>query len=521
MTLPELSPEDEAAVELELRRRISLADFVRESWHVLEPSTPLTWNWHIDAICQHVEALLTGWADAVATGGVPQVNNLAVTVPPGSLKSRVVSVCAPAWMWLRNPAWRVICLSRNPRVALRDALFARRLIESPWYQQQFQPEWKLSDDQNAKGNYGNDAGGSRQSAGIGAGVTGTRGDCVQVDDPIDIKDRHSAVERQTIKDAWDTAIRNRVNDPQRSCRIIIMQRVHPEDLVGHIFGKERDAWQHLNLPQEYDPEQHCALWTGWQDPRTHPGELLFPARFTPEVLAEEHINLGSADYDAIHQQRPRPREGAIVKLAWLTNRWTERPVVARLWATFDPTAAERPTDWAVLQLWGEGGGRRFLLDQVRGQWSPLGMETACKDALARWRAEWAMEIPLIIERSAAGPAVAERLRSVLPGVVTVVAKDSKEARLQSVVPQLEAGAVWLPDPAMPGFAWVGGLVEELTSFPFGKADDQVDATTHALLWAHQQRAQLRSIADAVVKAGRTVNRFSGFGVGGARRMGAR
>lgn len=519
MTSP-LTAEDADLIERELARRISLADFVRESWPVLEPSTPLVWNWHIDAICDHVEALLTGWVEAVSTGGVPDVNNLAVTVPPGSLKSRIVSVCAPAWMWLRNPAWRVICLSRNPRVALRDALFSRRLIESRWYQDRFRPEWQLSDDQNAKGNYGNTAGGARQSAGIGAGVTGTRGDAVILDDPLDIKDRHSAVERETVKDAWDTAIRNRVNDPQRSCRIIIMQRVHPEDLVGHIFEKERAAWQHLNLPQEYDPDQHCALWTGWQDPRTTPGELLFPARFTPAVLAEERTILGSADYDAIHQQNPRPKEGALVKLAWLTNRWRELPPLARMWAVFDPTAAENPTDWAVLQLWGEGNGRRYLVAQVRGQWSPLGMETAVKDALMRWIAQFATPIPVVIERSAAGPAVAERLRSVLPGVVTVVAKDSKEARLQSVAPQLESGSVWLPDPTMPGFAWVGVLVDELTGFPFAKHDDCVDALSHALLWGHQQRAQLRSISEAVVKAGRTQNRFAGLGVGG-RRMGVR
>jgi predicted phage terminase large subunit-like protein len=422
--------------------------------------------------------------------------------------SRIVSVCAPAWMWVRFPSWRVICLSKNPRVALRDALFSRRLIESQWYQQTFRPSWKLADDQNAKGNFGTTAGGSRQSAGFDAGVTGSRADALVVDDPIDIKDRHSAVERNAVIDAWDTAIRNRVNDAQRSTRIVIMQRVHPEDLIGHILEKERGAWAHFNLPQSYEAEQRCRMWTGWEDERSVEGELLFPERFPQKFLDEEANILGSADYAAIHQQRPRPRDGALIKAAWLAQRWSEPPTATRrLWAVLDPTAAERPTDWAVLQLWGESAGKRYLLDQVRGQWSPLGMETAAKDAIARWQARWGQIGAVLVERSAAGPAVAERLRAVIPGVITIVAKGSKEERVQSVAPQFESGSVMLPDAMMPGYAWVGALVDEMTAFPFGKHDDQVDCVAHALQHAHQQTAQIISLGDSYVARGKVESRW--------------
>jgi hypothetical protein len=161
-------------VQSELARR-SLADFFRHSWHVLEPATPLVWNWHLQAICDHAQALLEG--------RIPK-RNLIINVPPGSSKSRIVSVCTTAWRWIDYPEWRGIYTSANPRNVIRDSVYCRQLIESNWYQQWFKPKWRFARDQNAKGSIA-----TRRrippGTGRGAAVTGDRANGLFMDDMLD------------------------------------------------------------------------------------------------------------------------------------------------------------------------------------------------------------------------------------------------------------------------------------------------------------------------------------------------
>src|SRR6185437_11862743 len=103
--------------------------------------TPLVWNWSIQAVCDHVQALLERRLEK---------RNLIINIPPGTAKSRIVSVCAPAWMWLRYPTWRGVFASGNPRVSTRDSLYTRQIIESPWYRRMFRVRWTLADDSNTK-----------------------------------------------------------------------------------------------------------------------------------------------------------------------------------------------------------------------------------------------------------------------------------------------------------------------------------------------------------------------------------
>jgi len=198
--LASLTPEVEMAEDC----RRYLREFFRHSWRVLEPATPLVEGKHIDAICDHVQAVLEEWLAARKASRSHPWQNLLINVPPGTAKSRIVSVAAPAWMWLRCPDWRVICVSGNPRVALRDSLFCRQLIESEWYQRTFAPlwkarltavddgeedgeemgpllDWRMAKDQNAKSLFKNTMGGSRLALAIGAKITGDRADCLTGD----------------------------------------------------------------------------------------------------------------------------------------------------------------------------------------------------------------------------------------------------------------------------------------------------------------------------------------------------
>ncbi len=196
---------------------MSLAQFVREAWAIVEPSAPLVWNWHLGALTEHIAALLTGTLGR---------QNLLVTIPPGSGKSLVTSVCAPCWQWINRPEWSAIFASTTPVVTERDAVRRKLLLESAWYRQRFGIAWRLSETQNTKLVYGNTSGGTHVAVSTGSRIIGARADALFVDDPLDPADAHSESARQSVVMWWNLAFANRLKDLRRGTRLIIMQRLH-------------------------------------------------------------------------------------------------------------------------------------------------------------------------------------------------------------------------------------------------------------------------------------------------------
>ncbi len=374
------------AVEAELvrRARSKLSVFSRLAWHVLEPTTPLEWNWHLDAICDHVQAVLDGWVavQRARGSGLPDppqtIQNLVMNVPPGTGKSRFVSVLALPWMWLRWPTWRAMFISGNPRVVLRDADLCRVLLEHEWYRSTFSPTWSLAKDQNAKGFYRNTAGGTRMAIGTGAKITGDRADAGFFDDPNDADEMRSAVYRQGVLDWYDSAAGNRVNDLRSSTRILIQQRLHEQDLTGHLL--KQGGWDHLCVPQEFEPARATPTAIGWRDPRTAEGELMHPARFTPAVVAAEKARMGPTTYAGQHQQRPVPAGGSLFKEAWFEfvdpGAVPKLTRVARAWdmAATDPNGTNDPDHTAGVKVGVDAAGTYYVMNVRRTRTGPLGTE---------------------------------------------------------------------------------------------------------------------------------------------------
>jgi hypothetical protein len=279
--------------------RENLASFVRQAWPVIEPG-PLHWNWHIEHICAHLQAVTDG-----------RIKRLLINIPPGHMKSLIVSVFWPAWMWLHQPEWRMLCGSYAQVLALRDSDRCRDLILSDWYQNSFRPNWTLDKKQNAKSHFRNTATGSRVAFSVGGRVTGLRGNCVLVDDPLNAMDAHSNVKRQRANQWLDEAVTTRLNDPRTGAIVIIMQRLHHEDTSGHVL--EQTGYEHLCLPSRFDPERAYQTSIGWSDPRKESGELLFQEMYTSEALAEAECRLGLLAFAGQHQQIPTPASGNLFK----------------------------------------------------------------------------------------------------------------------------------------------------------------------------------------------------------------
>ena len=463
--------EELAKVDAELERRAaasamrsSLSAFVRGSWAVLEPGTPLVWNWHLDAICDHVQALLEGRLGR---------RKLVVNVPPGSMKSRIVSVCATVWNLLRRPDWRVICASGNAAVSLRDSMYARDLIESEWFKETFRPAWAFAADQNAKGFFKTNRGGFRKATSSGARITGDRADALFVDDPLDAALAFSAAERTAVLDWWNLAFANRVNDPQGSVYCIIAQRLHADDLPGHLLRLEPDEWEVLAIPQEWEENHRRTTGIGWKDPREVEGALMFPERFPQEYLASERRRLGLYGYPGQHQQRPTALEGGLFKLAWFKRYGTPPAVFKRIIQSWDTAMKTGDlNDPSVCSTWGETDAGFYLLNVLRRRMDYPELRRMAVSLAEAWK-----PTAVLVEDKASGQSLVQELRqgTRLP-ILAIEPRGDKVVRAQAVSPLVESGRVWLPD-----FAdWLPDFEEEFLAFPASTHDDQVDSVTQAL-----------------------------------------
>jgi predicted phage terminase large subunit-like protein len=472
-------------IDQELASR-NLGDFVRQAWHVVEPSTPFVSGWHIDAIIEHLEAVSRG-----------QIRNLLINVPPRHMKSLLVAVFWPPWEWTRWPERRWLFSCYGAQLSIRDSIKCRRLIESPWYQSRWGNHFALTSDQNTKGRFDNNRSGYRLATSVGGAATGEGGDRIVCDDPHNIQEAESDAIRKTTLDWFDVVMSTRANDPKTVGRVVVMQRCHQQDLSGHLL--EQGGWEHLCLPAEFEGTA-CATSIGWSDPRKEQGELLWPERFGPKEIETLKISLGSYGAAGQLQQRPSPAGGGIFKRHWFRyfqpRGMNLPPVAVRLpdGTTQSIAAIEVPprvdeqiqswdcafkdletSDYVVGQLWGRLGAMYFLGDQVRGRMDFPATVNAVRDLSQRWPGTLAK----LIEDKANGSAVIQTLAHETPGILPVNPEGGKIARAAAVSPLIEAGNVYLPHPLYA--PWVDAFIDECAAFPNGAHDDQVDAMTQALL----------------------------------------
>jgi predicted phage terminase large subunit-like protein len=496
VNLGRLKPEQLIAVANAARAesaRRHLRVFVRQAWHVVEPAMPLMDGWHLDAICDHLQAVTRD-----------EIDRLLITIPPGHAKSLLVSVLWPAWVWVSHPAERSLFGSYSMDLAVRDSVRCRDLIESAWYRTTFAPAWALKDDSNAKDWFSNTASGFRVSLSVGGQSTGLRGNLVVVDDPLNVKRASSAIEREAAIRWWDIAMSSRFNDMRRQRRVIIMQRLHDRDLAGHVL--EQGGYEHLNLPTRFEAKRRCVTYVRkpdgtrqelFRDPRTTENELLFPSLFTEAVVAQAEKDL-RGDFFGQHQQRPLPATGGMFQKAWwrfwkpdgvASDETAPRPdgcytgparavpsafdkVVISLDANFKGVQA-KGNDPIVFVVVGCKGADRFVLDRVR-------LFVGFPDTITAFRMlvqKWPKARKKLVEAKANGDAIIETLKSEIGGIVPVEPEGGKEARAAAVSPQVQSGNVYLPD----GAPWLDEWVDEFASFPKGAHDDQVDALSQALI----------------------------------------
>jgi predicted phage terminase large subunit-like protein len=342
-----------------LRLEASLAEYMRSAWMLLE-NRPMVWNWHLDAISEHLEAVTAG-----------ELLKLVINIPPRTMKSLSVSVFWPTWEWTTRPWTQWMFTSYHQNLSTRDCVKGRRLIQSPWYQDRWGHRFQLSGDQNAKTRYDNTRGGYRLGTSLGGFGTGEGGDRLVVDDPHNPKGSESETKRETTIEDYDSTMTTRLNDPTTGARVIMMQRLHQKDLTGHLLSKD-DGWEHLMLPMRFDPERRCVTVLGFEDPRQEKDELLWPERFPLDVVKSQEKDLGPYGAAGQFQQQPVAREGGQFERKWF-RLVDDVPkghsmIRVRFW---DLAGTEDAGAYTAGILVGVSlrDGRVFIEDVVRGQWA--------------------------------------------------------------------------------------------------------------------------------------------------------
>ena len=463
----------------------SLADFTRQAWHIIEPGTPLVWNWHIDSLCAYLEAFFSG-----------RIKRLIINVPPGSLKSVLVSVMGPAWHWARDPTARMINVTNEVGLATRDSLRMKHVVQSDWYQARWGATVQLAGDQREKMHFENTARGFRQGLGITGSITGKRGSLLLLDDVLDAKKAFSDIQCQTVNDTYDQAVSSRLNDPVNDGICLIMQRLRTNDLTGHLLAKKSSTWTHVRIPMEYDGEpgfdpvkdlgpQYAHL----ADPRTERGEPFFPARFTKSVIATMKEDLSEYGYAGQAQQRPSPLGGGILKAQWW-RIWPDDkkfPQIKHCFASWDTAFTEKDftnSAYSACTIWGvwhDEQDHRDKLILLSVWFGRVGFDELKEKALQVQAEKLAHAGDAhLIERKASGISLIQTLRR--NPRLTIRGYDPKHdgdkvARAYLQQPALKSGLVWVPNRP-----WAHDAVTMIAQFPAGgpPTADLTDTVTQAL-----------------------------------------
>jgi predicted phage terminase large subunit-like protein len=456
---------------------LTLKDFVHKAWNVLEPVSTLVWNWHLDLICEYLTLIRD---NKFKTGCRQDMEGIIFNVPPRTMKSLLISVFFPIWVWTTDPSRRFMFVSYSEKLSTQHSVFRRSVIESDWYQKYWGHMFSISRDQNVKSHYENSSRGAMFSTGMQATATGMGGDILIFDDPLNPEQAISQVEREAVNQRFDTTFRSRINDPATGVKIIIMQRLHELDLTGHVLARESSRWEHVSLPAIAQKDETWKSPSGALLATQKAGDLLWSARLPQSFLDSQRVGMGSWAFHGQYQQSPAPLDGGIIKRQWV-RFYRQLPekfeFMVQSWdCTFSGGSDH---DFVAGQVWARSGGKYFMLPYRTYERLDFGPTMA---AIKSCHARFPQAHAVLIEDKANGPAIISELQKEIAGVVAVNPEGGKIARAQATAPLWEAGSIELPDPQVFGISWMEDYLHNLCAFPKAAHDDDMDSTSQALIY---------------------------------------
>lgn len=448
------------------RRRLIKSDFsafIEEVFKTLNPSTPYLPGWHIELIAEYLQAIASS-----------RVNRLIINLPPRSLKSICVSVAWPAWLLGNNPGCRIVNASYSLALSTKHSVDCRRIVQSDWYRSLF-PNVSLAKDQNEKHKFSTTRHGFRLATSVGGTLTGEGGNFLIMDDPLNALQSLNRRRRDYVNQWFDHSFASRLDDKERGGIVLVMQRLHEEDLTGYLLSK--GGWDELSLPAMFTGKQQFDF--GRVRKTCGPGELLHGARENQTHITRAKIELGSSAFCAQYLQQPLREEGGMLRAGWF-ERYGETPQsfarIVQSWDTAIKASANH--DASACLTFGEASNKSYLIDVrvLRLEYPEL------KKMVCALASQWRPDAILIEDKASGQQLIQDLQRQSSMAIVPIRPKNDKVTRFAAISALCEAGRIVLPKQAL----WLSEFEQELFSFPNVAHDDQADAFSQYLDWLNRQ-----------------------------------
>ncbi len=459
--------------ELQAFVRRDFALFIERSFAELNSQTEYQHNFHIEVIADALEQCRTG-----------KLKRLIINLPPRSLKSQMASIAFPAYLLGHKPSTQIICASYAQDLADKLAGDCRSLMTSKWYEELF-PSTRLAARRSALSDYATTARGFRLSTSVGGVLTGRGADFIVIDDPLKPDEALSETQRKSVNEWYDHSLITRLNDKKSGCVILIMQRLHEDDLVGHVLQKE--DWKIIKFPAIAEENTSYTIRTlyGEKTFSRKVGDALHPEREPLEVLAQIREILGEYHFAGQYQQAPSPLGGGMIQTDWFKFYTPEElprefDLVFQSWDTANKSS--ELNDYSACTTWGVRKDHLYLLDVFRKRLDYPDLRTAVKELALLYEAK-----NILIEDKASGTQLLQDLQNDgVHGATAYATSLDKIMRAHSVSSTIKSGFVYIPAHA----DWLPEYLHEFAAFPKGKYDDQVDSTSQALDWSKQGMGRL-------------------------------
>ena len=442
----------------------SFYEFFVQAWDIAEPAVKLSTNFHHKYLCD----ILQGEAERIKEGREKD-KDIIINIPFRSTKSLLVTVLFPAWCWAVYPKMRFITASYSAEISIEHATKSRDIIQSEWYQNHWGENYQIKKDQNLKARYENTFLGVRRATSVGGSVTGQGGDIILVDDPTSPKNAASETERDNANEWYKSTLYSRLNEPTKGVRIIIMQRVHEDDLSGYLLYNTPEKHHHICIPAELsDDLKPSHLAKHYED------GLFWKERFSQHILDDYKSALGSYGYAGQLQQRPTPADSGMIQKNWFNI--DREKIEGDVQFVIDPayTASQKNDPSALMAYkFHENKWQIIEVQNVRLEFPDL-IKHIGKFV---HKNGYTSRSKIFVEPKASGKSIVQTL---IRETGLNVKEDKpptkdKVARVQDVSATIESGRVSL----LKG-AWNDEFLLQCQQFPAAKHDDMVDCLVMAL-----------------------------------------
>lgn len=447
--------------------RNDLMSFTERTFSELFPQSTFCLSPHLEVMAARLSACLTGNGP----------KRLIINLPPRSLKSIMTSVAAVAWLLGQNPSKQIICASYGQDLADKHARDTRTIMTSSFYRRLF-PATCLSQQKLSVNDFMTTRQGFRMATSVGGVLTGRGADIIIIDDSLKPDDALSETRRSAVNDWYDNTLLSRLNSKEEGIIILVMQRLHQDDLVGHVLDRGEN-WETLLFPAIAEEQEEYTVESSLGEflYKRNVGDVLDAARESRDTLLAIKRTIGEYNFASQYQQNPMPLGGAMIKTEWLKYYDPEGPlpdftVILQSWDTANKSG--ELNDFSVCTTWGYCEKKFYLLDVVRQR---LNYPELKRKVVAQMEKHDPQVV--LIEDKASGTQLIQDLTSEgnfqikpyppPPGT-------DKQMRVYAQTAKFENGNVLLPRSA----PWLAEYIRELTAFPGTKFDDQMDSTVQAL-----------------------------------------